>query len=335
MEVSIIIPVYNKKRYIEECFRSVTAQKFTDFEVIVVDDGSTDGSSVICNYYAEKDKRFRVFHISNQGVSHARNYGIGQASGNYITFIDADDSISQEYVGNLVNAKKRSKADLVIAGLVKVTDPNVCSHTSGRVLKLPYKGLYHIQDLLSEFAIIQKYTGIYGYCVAKLFSRKLAEKCFFNENLRLAEDFDFYLQIYKMIQTVYFLQKADYYYLQEAENSTALTNDWDIDYFSQLIINIKYKNFLVEKDAYLGKNKEIIDETICNYFYFSLHYCDITNFEEMFEKLEKIRKNNSIVLKGRGIRQIILLKLFVLHMRRTAQIVLMVERKIRKLMRGI
>lgn len=334
MKISIIIPVFNKAKYVERCFISVISQKFSDFEVIVVDDGSTDGSEIICDQFAKKDKRFHVLHISNQGVSHARNFGIKHASGDYITFIDADDTVSEIYLQNLINAEERSKADLVIAGIQKVTDHNYYDYSVSKSLELPYKGLYSIQELLSEFADVQKKTGIYGYCVAKLFPRKLAEKCSFDESVKLAEDFDFYLQIYKKIQTIYFLPKADYYYMQDAENSTALVNDWDIDYFSQLLINIRYRNFLVEKQSYSRKNKAILDETICNYFYFSLYYCKISDLEKMFEKLEAVRRENAIVFKWKNVRQIILFGMFSLHMKRITKIILILERKARKLLRG-
>lgn len=334
MQISIIIPVFNKVRYVERCFFSVIAQKFSDFEAIVVDDGSTDGSAFICDQFAIRDKRFHIFHISNQGVSHARNYGMKQASGEYITFIDADDTISEQYLQNLINAKETSKADLVIAGIQKVTNHNCYDHSASKKLEPPYKGLYSMQELLSEFADVQRNTGIYGYCVAKLFSRKLAEKCSFDESVELAEDFDFYLQIYKKIKTIFFLQKADYYYLQEAENSTALMSDWDIDYFSQLLINIRYRNFLVEQHAYYGENKTILDEMICNYFYFCLHYCIISDFEKRFEQLEEVKRNNAIVLKGHSVRQIILFGLFFFHMKQGIKIALITERKIRKLLRG-
>lgn len=334
MKISIIIPVFNKVRYIEQCFASVIDQEFSDFEVIIVDDGSTDGSALICDQFAVRDKRFHVFHISNQGVSHARNYGMKQASGDYITFIDADDTISEQYLQNLINAKEESKADLIIGGIQKVNECNCYDYSVSKNPELPYKGLYSMQELLPEFVDVQKRTGIYGYCVAKLFSRKLAEKCSFDESVKLAEDFDFYLQIYKIIQTIYFLPKADYYYLQKAENSTALINDWDVDYFSQLLINIRYRNFLAEKHIYSGENKKILDEIICNYFYFSLHYCNISDFEKLFEELEKVKKNNAIVLKGQSMRKIILFRLFSLHMKRVTKIVLIIERKVRNLLRG-
>lgn len=86
MKVSIVVPVYNVEKYLRLCLDSVRAQKFTNFEVVLVDDGSKDGSSAICDEYAEKDKRFKVIHQKNGGVSHARNVGVKMATGDYIYF---------------------------------------------------------------------------------------------------------------------------------------------------------------------------------------------------------------------------------------------------------
>lgn len=90
-KVSIIIPVYNVERYLPECIASIIAQDFSDFECLLIDDGSTDGSGVLCDNYAVKDSRFRVFHQENQGVSAARNRGIAESTGEWIYFIDGDD----------------------------------------------------------------------------------------------------------------------------------------------------------------------------------------------------------------------------------------------------
>ena len=91
--ITIIIPIYNKIHYVKNILTDVQNQSFTGFECILVDDGSTDGSEVICDQFVEADRRFRVLHIPNGGVSHARNTGIDQAQGTYITFLDADDRI--------------------------------------------------------------------------------------------------------------------------------------------------------------------------------------------------------------------------------------------------
>src|SRR5690606_27273688 len=96
-KVSVIIPVYNAEKYLRECIDSVLAQTFDDFELLLINDGSTDGSGKICDEYAQKDARVKVFHKENGGVSSARNLGLDNAKGEWITFIDSDDWIGENY----------------------------------------------------------------------------------------------------------------------------------------------------------------------------------------------------------------------------------------------
>ena len=104
MLVSIIVPVYNAERYLHRCIDSILAQTFTDFELLLIDDGSKDNSGAICDEYAVKDSRIRVFHKENGGASAARNYGLDKAVGKYICFIDADDWVDKDYIERLLPA---------------------------------------------------------------------------------------------------------------------------------------------------------------------------------------------------------------------------------------
>ena len=101
--ISIIIPVYNAENYLRRCIDSVLSQSFTDFELILVDDGSKDKSPQICDEYASQDTRVRVIHKANGGVSAARNDGLDIAKGEYITFIDSDDWVERDYLSTLSN----------------------------------------------------------------------------------------------------------------------------------------------------------------------------------------------------------------------------------------
>ena len=91
--VSIIVPIYNKEKYLEKCLDSILGQTYRDLEIILVDDGSTDNSLVICQHYAEKDPRIKIYHKPNGGVSSARNLGLEKSTGKYISFVDPDDFI--------------------------------------------------------------------------------------------------------------------------------------------------------------------------------------------------------------------------------------------------
>ena len=94
-KVSIIVPVYNAEKYLRECLDSIISQIFTDWECILVDDGSPDNSGEICNEYAKDDSRFRVFHVQNGGVSRARNIGLDNMSSEWVMFVDSDDAIAE------------------------------------------------------------------------------------------------------------------------------------------------------------------------------------------------------------------------------------------------
>lgn len=110
--ISVIVPVYNAEKYLTQCVESILKQDFTDFELLLVDDGSKDNSSLICDEYAQKDQRVKVFHKENGGVSSARNVGLDKAQGEYIAFIDSDDYVDSNYFSILMGAT----ADLIITG---------------------------------------------------------------------------------------------------------------------------------------------------------------------------------------------------------------------------
>lgn len=135
-EISIVIPVYNKKRYIVDSVKSVLSQTFRDFELLLIDDGSTDGSGAICDRLSVLDERVKVYHIENRGVSAARNYGIRKASGKYIGFIDADDNINKTFLEKLYYVIQKNDAELAVSGYYEVNNGrriihNIKNYNSG------------------------------------------------------------------------------------------------------------------------------------------------------------------------------------------------------------
>lgn len=114
--ISIIVPVYNIERYIGKCLASLIGQTYENIEIVVIDDGSTDGSGRICDEIAVKDKRIKVFHKKNGGLSDARNYGIKQAKGEIIALVDGDDFVKKKYIEVMVSAMRRGSADVVVCG---------------------------------------------------------------------------------------------------------------------------------------------------------------------------------------------------------------------------
>lgn len=120
--ISVIIPVYNVEKYLTRCLESVITQTYSNLEIILVDDGSTDGSGKVCDRYQEKDSRIKVVHKKNGGVSDARNEGIKVAAGKYITFVDSDDYVSDDYVSCLFAMISEERADIAVGTYVVVND---------------------------------------------------------------------------------------------------------------------------------------------------------------------------------------------------------------------
>lgn len=145
MQFSVIVPVYNVEKYLPECLDSILAQDFQDFEVLVVDDGSTDSSGSICDEYAMRDSRIRVFHQENQGLSGARNTGLDHAEGTWIVFVDSDDYVAAELLSVLHRNILKTSADMYSYNVLQVSEDG-----SERVRYLMFSPEYRFHDLHQE-----------------------------------------------------------------------------------------------------------------------------------------------------------------------------------------
>ena len=121
--ISVIIPVYNVEKYLEECLRSVIAQTYSHLEIILVNDGSTDSSPEICDAYAQKDSRIKVVHKVNGGLSDARNFGLRRAGGDFIAFVDSDDQLSSHFCEKLLSTLLEHEADIAECDFIKFANP--------------------------------------------------------------------------------------------------------------------------------------------------------------------------------------------------------------------
>ena len=142
--ISIIVPVYNTEEYLDKCILSIMAQTYADFELLLIDDGSTDSSGSICDKYAAQDSRVRVFHKENGGVSRARNLGIDNSKGDYLLFLDSDDWLASDTFEILHRTLEREDADCVIFGFYQ-TSGNIWAPEENRIYAT-------IEDLKKNFA---------------------------------------------------------------------------------------------------------------------------------------------------------------------------------------
>lgn len=123
--ISVVVPVYNVKKYLQECVDSLIKQTYSNIEILLIDDGSTDGSSELCDQIEKQDSRIRVIHKTNGGLSDARNNGIEVARGSYISFIDSDDFVAPNYFEVLYNAITKNNADLAMCGFERFKDEDI------------------------------------------------------------------------------------------------------------------------------------------------------------------------------------------------------------------
>ena len=122
--ISVIVPIYNTEKYLARCIESILCQTYTNLEIILVDDGSTDKSGDICDFYARKDNRVKVVHKENGGAAAARNFALNMVTGQYIGFVDSDDYTDIEMYQKLYEKAKQENADIVVCGYYGVQEQN-------------------------------------------------------------------------------------------------------------------------------------------------------------------------------------------------------------------
>ena len=217
-KISVIVPVYNVEAYLERCVESILQQTYAHFELILINDGSTDSSGQICDRLASQYENIKVYHIENAGVSNARNMGIQLATGSWVTFIDSDDFVTQDYLATLASAVEGLNVGFVIAPLHHIKN--------GIVTDLPpHSGkteLWSTEETMKELLMT---TRTSFFPVAKLFKRNLLADEKFNTNYHLAEDALFLTELLlKTRCSSVFIDKPVYYYDHREGSATTSVN---------------------------------------------------------------------------------------------------------------
>lgn len=214
--ISVIIPVYNAGAYLQKTIDCLLKQTTKDYEVILINDGSTDNSLSICNNIASRDNRFKVINKENGGASAARNDGLRSANNELITFIDADDEISDNYLFALLSSYNNySSPDLIIQGLIQVFP----THKKKFQLEEFCYDLENNAGLFFDKVFLNDFSG--PYC--KLFKRSIIENndIVFNSNIIYAEDFDFLLNYLRYCKTVVTSNVINYFYFMRNDSVSA------------------------------------------------------------------------------------------------------------------
>ena len=220
IDLSIIIPVYNNARFLPRCIDSILQQTVQNYELILVDDGSTDTSGSICDSYSEKDSRITVIHQGNEGVSSARNKGLAVAKGRYVTFVDSDDAVDSNAYDAMLLKAETSSSDIVSCGVQYYTD----------------NGVFKRKDLMGECvcsqaemleAMFDLPNRLGGSCCNKIFRRDIIVDLQYEETVSMGEDWLFLFQAFLRAKKLYKM-KETFYWVTEHAGSSARKQDPDI-----------------------------------------------------------------------------------------------------------
>lgn len=209
-EISIIVPMYNCEKYLSRCIDSILAQTFLSFELLLIDDGSSDNTRNICTNFANRDNRIRYYYENNAGVSSARNYGLNLAKGEYITFIDADDYVDSFYLERLIDTMHENNCDIVISNAFDVTDEVYLTNTTEGCTMLSQK------DAIIALFRSKMFSHV---CWGNLYTRNVISNISFDKSLRVAEDEKFLVECICKANTVTFLNEKHYYYFLHDEST--------------------------------------------------------------------------------------------------------------------
>ena len=216
-KVSIIIPIYNVAKYLPACLDSVLTQTYKNLEIILIDDGSTDDSKTIVDSYAKKDKRIKIIHQKNAGQSAARNKGLKEATGDYISFIDGDDKIKPSFIEDLLNAYQDSTAISVCGIHYK----RLKNKTAEDVYINPLRARKSNESKKAYILYLLAVDGRMYSSVNKLYKATQAKKCHFDEKLNFAEDTKYVLDYLDITDgEIAFVLKPNYIYNYGTETST-------------------------------------------------------------------------------------------------------------------
>ena len=288
-KVSIIVPVYNVEPYLRRCIDSILAQSFADFELILVDDGSTDACGAICDEYVEKDERILVIHQENGGLSAARNTGIKASAGEYLLFCDSDDYVSDTWCDNLVNCISRDKKKFIFGGI------HVVYHSQGNdSVQLRAPAAERKTWTVTDFFELQgkNYTG---YAWNVLYDAEIVRdnNLLFSKEY-IIEDLPFNLDYLNYVDIIEYSGAANYYYVQDERQT--LSRKYYPDSFrkwrEKYALSIAFLERRLQGDT-LEEKKRIVANSYLYVFLNSLDECfDKRNPKSFFEK---IKYNQAVV----------------------------------------
>ncbi|NYE03861.1 glycosyltransferase involved in cell wall biosynthesis [Bacillus niacini] len=289
--ISIVVPVYNVEQYIKRCIDSLIHQTYKDIEILLVNDGSTDRSGIICEDYAQKDKRIKIIHKVNGGLTSARLAGFKVARGEYIAFVDSDDWVSRDMYKRLYNKIIEDAADICMCSYSTVVD-NVKYAKSIPVKPGVYKTDQIREDILVKMAGRKNWVEedyLTGFITLKLYKKTLIkEDWFFSEREFFAEDILFNLHAISTAKCVTVINENLYYYFY---NSASLSNVYRNKKWDQLLKLNRYCRQFFQAQGLFDTAKLRLDNALIGAVLGSIdNEAKKNNTKSFFRKIEEISR---------------------------------------------
>lgn len=286
-KISIIVPVYNVEKYLYKCIDSILCQTFTDFELLLIDDGSSDRSGIICDEYAAKDKRVNSFHKANSGISFTRNYGIEQAKGEWIIFCDSDDWVDIDWLEQYYDALDED-VDLVFQGYVHENNNDQTVHTWKNCSE------QNVSDVI--YGLEQR--DLFGWTWIKIFKKNIITQnaIRFNTTIPKNEDLVFTLEYCLHVHKIKILSTATYHYRNTP--------------FSTISRLLSYKEAIRKNELIFKSRKQLYEKYPSNNAYYqwivsnhkeqfvsALLLIYSTQYKENYESRKVILENTRLLIK--------------------------------------
>lgn len=288
-KISIIVPIYNGENYIDKCIQSILNQTYSNIEVLLINDGSSDNSQKICEEYEKKDNRIKLINKENAGPGSAKNTGINHATGDYIGFIDSDDYIEEDMFEVLYNLMVENEADISMVAFTKVVDGKVMNTINFTGETIIYNKFEAMKELLLD-------GKIKNYSWNKLFKKELFEGVRFPEKLKY-EDVDITYRLFEKISKLVYKNIPKYYYVQRSDsivNSNSYENLKDyVIVTKNRYESLKNKYEELEKHNAMGfiVNMLIMYKNAVTYDITELYDDFEKNYELFCELVEKHKKD--------------------------------------------
>lgn len=278
MMISIVVPVYNAEKYLNSSIQSVLKQDYLDWELLLIDDGSTDSSPAICDSFAEADDRVRVIHKENKGVSVARNTGLENAQGEYIAFMDADDEMRTDMLSSLYSYAEKFDADMVSCSSGYVVNGEIVREEFG-TNKL---NVYEQEEALMNFLIGKTFNiGVW----TKLFRKSLLKDIRFLEDKKINEDKYFIFEALLKSKKIVLYDVTKYLYFKREGSAT--TREFDSRWFDSLDLADMIENSIIEKRKELSLYATV--NTVQSYYWMLLKmYRSVGSIERYPEQYKRI-----------------------------------------------